>query len=58
MTTHYFATDGNFGDAEGLVIVDTSEWDDDDWAAIDFAPDSDKARIAKAIADGIDPDDI
>lgn len=58
MPNHYFAVDGNYGDADGLVIVDTSDWDDDDWAAIDFARDSDKARIAKAIADGVDPDDI
>lgn len=58
MTMYYFAEDGNFGYSKGLVIVDTSDWDDDDWAAIDFAPDNDKARVAKAIASGADPDTV
>jgi len=33
---HYFATDGNYGSADGLVIVDTSDWDDDDWAIVEY----------------------
>ena len=33
---HYFAADGNYGSADGLVIVDTSDWDDDDWAIIEY----------------------
>jgi hypothetical protein len=32
---HYFAADGNYGDAEGLFIVDTSAWDEDDWDEVE-----------------------
>ena len=48
----YFAMDGNYGDAESIVIVDTSYWDDDDWAAIEFASNSERMEIARQIADG------
>lgn len=51
-STHYFAIDGNYGDAESIVIVDTSTWDEDDWAAIEYAPEGRRAEIARAIADG------
>ena len=30
--TLYIATDGSWGDAEGLVIIDDSSWNDDDYA--------------------------
>lgn len=32
----YFAADGSYGDASGLVIVDTSAWDESDWDDIDI----------------------
>lgn len=51
--THYFAMDGNYGDAEKIVIVDTSDWDEDDWAAVEYARDGEeRMEIARAIADG------
>jgi hypothetical protein len=33
---YYFAADGNYGNANGLVIVDTSDWNDDDWAIVEY----------------------
>jgi hypothetical protein len=47
---HYFASDGSYGDAEKLIIVDTSEWTEEDWQEIDMAGDSDRAVVAYAIA--------
>lgn len=35
MTKHYFAADGNYGDADGLMIVDTSAWTEEDWEEIE-----------------------
>ena len=35
----YFAADGNYGDARGLVIVDTSTWEEDQWNHIDEVQD-------------------
>ena len=46
MGLHYFAADGNYGDAASLVVVDTSDWTEDEWAAIDEARDEDRGRIA------------
>jgi len=46
MTIHYFAADGNYGDAANLVVVDTGDWTADDWADIDFAIDANRPLIA------------
>ena len=49
MTT-YFASDGSYGTVSGLVIVDTSQWSDDDWTRIAESSDYDRASIAASIA--------
>jgi hypothetical protein len=46
---HYFAEDGTFGDANNLTIIETSNWNEDDWAEIDDTPDWDRPRTAKII---------
>jgi len=46
MGTSYFAADGSYGDAAGIVVIDTTTWDEEDWDTITFAPDSERARIA------------
>ena len=35
---HYFATDGNYGNAENLVIIDTADWTEDEWDIIEQSP--------------------
>jgi hypothetical protein len=50
MIKHYFATDGSYGDAEGLVIIDTSDWTDDEWGLVEDAPDDQRAAIAASLA--------
>lgn len=47
---NYFATDGNYGSADGIVIVDTSDWSEEDWTAIDEVGDADRANLAYALA--------
>jgi hypothetical protein len=46
----YFATDGSYGDAANIVMVDTSDWTDDDWDMVTYARDTDRAEIATSIA--------
>lgn len=46
----YFAADGNYGDASDILIVDTENWTNDDWADMDEARDSDRLELAKKIA--------
>jgi hypothetical protein len=52
MTIHYFAADGNYGDAKDLVIVDTSDWTEDEWADIDFAIEPNRPLIALSLSTG------
>jgi hypothetical protein len=46
---HYFATDGSYGDAAGMLIVDTSLWNSNDWAAIEEASDEERNDIVQSI---------
>ena len=46
---HYFAQDGNYGDATELIIVDTTNWTEDDWLLIEDATDSERADMAERI---------
>lgn len=51
MALTYFAADGSFGDANGLVIIDTRAWDYEDWRAVMNAPDLTKSTVAHSIAE-------
>ena len=44
---HYFAVDGNYGDAGEIVICDnTDEWTDEMWLYISECHEYDRVRIA------------
>lgn len=47
----YFAADGNYGDAEDILIVDTSKWSDEEVEAVAMATDSRRLDVARQIAD-------
>ena len=47
----YFAADGSFGDAAGLIVLDTTNWDQEDWDHVELAPESDRLCIARDLAD-------
>ena len=49
MPLHYFAADGNFGNADELVIVDTSDWVEEDWERMEEAYDFQKPYVASSI---------
>lgn len=56
MALTYFAQDGNYGAAEGLVIIDTQEWKYDDWQDVDQTSDlvrSEQARSSATKYDGL-----
>lgn len=50
MALTYFAQDGSYGDAAGMVIIDTRAWNNDQWDAVDIAHDRDRVSIAIKIA--------
>lgn len=50
-THHYFSPDGNFGDANGLIIVETTDWTDNDWVDLEEARDYERPQAAEAISE-------
>jgi len=47
----YFAEDGSYGSAGQLAIVDTSDWDDNDWQLIEEASDAERVYVARQIGE-------
>jgi hypothetical protein len=54
MSQTYFAADGNYGNAIDLVVVDTEDFTELDWQAIDEAGDSERNEVALLISGRID----
>ena len=50
MALTYFAGDGSYGDASGLVIIDTRAWNNDQWQAVEESHDYSRAALAAMIA--------
>jgi len=48
---HYFATDGNYGDAEDLVVIDSDLFTNEDWINISEELDYYRIDLAKSIYD-------
>ena len=46
---HYFAEDGNYGDATNLVVINTDLFTDEDWLSISEELDSYRSHYAKII---------
>lgn len=46
----YFAIDGNYGVAEGLIIADTTEWTPDMWELMEEEPEHTRPELAKHFA--------
>ena len=42
----YFAVDGNFGSADVMVVLNTTNWSEEDWTQVEEASDSERAQIA------------
>lgn len=47
MSKTYFATDGSYGDAKDLIVLDTSSWDDETWDIVRQLVDSDRYTFAE-----------
>ena len=50
MALTYFAADGSYGDAAGLVIIDTRAWSPEDWEAVESVNDWNRTTVAHNIA--------
>ena len=43
---HYFTTDGTYGDASELAIIDTTNWNESDWERVEECSENDRRDIA------------
>jgi hypothetical protein len=56
MQLSYFATDGNYGSASGLTVIDTTAWTESDWTLLDEVSDDQRALTARVISEWIESD--
>jgi hypothetical protein len=49
MTKYYFADDGNYGDAEGLLVVDDNDFSTAEWEVIETAHDSERLWLVRGL---------
>jgi len=47
---HYFASDGNYGDAAGLLVVDSGAYTPEEWEELEAATDSTRLGLARELA--------
>jgi hypothetical protein len=52
----YFAKDGNYGDASGVVVLDTTKWTSNDFDLLEQVDDVDRPMAARLIQEWIDED--
>jgi hypothetical protein len=52
---HYFAEDGSYGNASGLTIMETTHWDETDWAIIEGAADWARPEVARVLTESYEP---
>lgn len=45
MSKYYFADDGNYGDADNLLVVDGAMFSSAEWAEIETAHDSERLEV-------------
>lgn len=51
----YFAEDGNYGSAEGITVMETTHWDETDWAIIEATSDWHRPAVARALTESYEP---
>jgi hypothetical protein len=50
----YFAVDGNYGNADGLTVVDTTGWDDEIFEMVEESSDQDRPKAARLLSEWIE----
>lgn len=47
----YFAPDGNYGDAAGMMVLETTYWREIDWTILESASDNQRVNVARLITE-------
>lgn len=53
---NYFATDGNYGSADGILVLETTGWSELDWQMIEEVSDEHRPAVARLIVESYEPD--
>lgn len=51
----YFAVDGNYGDADGITVMETTHWSEADWEIIESTSDEYRPDVARALTESYEP---
>jgi hypothetical protein len=54
-TLSYFAEDGSYGNADGVTIMETTHWNETDWAIIEAAAEWARPEVARALTESYEP---
>ena len=52
----YFAPDGNYGSADGYVVMETTHWNEIDWEIIEQVQDAARPAVARLLTESYEPD--
>jgi hypothetical protein len=52
----YFAEDGNYGNAGGMTIMETTHWTELDWEIIEQVSDEHRPVVARLLTESYEPD--
>jgi hypothetical protein len=52
----YFAADGNYGNAAGYVVMETTWWNEIDWQIIEDTADEYRPIVSRLITESYEPD--
>jgi len=51
----YFATDGNYGSADGILVLETTGWSELDWQMVEEVSDEHRPAVARLITESYEP---
>lgn len=51
----YFATDGNYGSADGILVLETTGWSELDWQMVEGVSDEHRPTVARLITESYEP---
>lgn len=52
----YFAEDGSYGSADGLVIMETTHWSELDWEIVESVNEWNRPVVARLLTESYEPD--
>jgi hypothetical protein len=51
----YFATDGNYGSADGILVLETTGWGELDWQMVEEVSDEHRPAVARLLVESYEP---